>query len=73
MFKSRKFWKRFITILFILPILLFSLVTLIIYWKQDAIVKSILESANKDFYGLVEIKESHIAPFANFPYISIDL
>lgn len=73
MFKSRKFWKRFIIILFILPILLFSVVTLIIYWKQDAIVKSVLESANKDFYGLVEIKESHIAPFANFPYISIDL
>jgi hypothetical protein len=73
MFKTKKFWKRFVIFTLILPVLLFTVLTFIIYWKQDAIVKSVLESANKDFYGLVEIEESHIAPFANFPYISIDM
>ena len=31
------------------------------------------EQANKDFNGKIEVGGSHIAPFANFPNISIDL
>jgi hypothetical protein len=73
MWKRGKFWKRVVLLLLIAPIVLFSFITLVLYWKQDAIVQSVLESANTDFYGKVEIEESHIAPFANFPYISIDL
>ena len=28
---------------------------------------------NEDFHGEIVIEDSHVSPFANFPYISIDL
>ena len=71
--KRKKFWKRVFWFLFALPVLLFSLLIFIVYLKQDAIVKDIIETANKDFKGAIRIKDSHVAPFANFPYISIDI
>ena len=55
------------------PILLFWTVVLIVYWKQDEIVQELIATLNEDFVGEIEIKDSHIAPFENFPYISIDL
>jgi hypothetical protein len=73
MLKSWKFWKRIIIVLIILPVLLFTTVITVVYWKQDAIIQELLETANEDFAGKIEIKDSHISPFANFPYISIDL
>jgi hypothetical protein len=72
-YKRRKFWKRFLLALILTPIILFSTVITIVYIKQDAIVKELIENANEDFVGTVRIKGSHIAPFANFPYISIDI
>jgi hypothetical protein len=45
----------------------------IIYSKQDEIVQDLITKTNEDFVGTIRIKDSHIAPFANFPYISIDL
>jgi hypothetical protein len=45
----------------------------LIFWNQDSIVQELIETANKDFKGTLEIKDSHISPFSNFPYISIDL
>jgi hypothetical protein len=71
--KRKKFWKRFILVSIITPIVLFFTVVLIVYAKQDAIVKNLIETANKDFKGAIRIKGSHVAPFANFPYISIDI
>lgn len=72
-FKRKKFWKRVFWFLFITPILLFATLVFIVYLKQDTIVKDIIETANKDFKGAIRIKDSHVAPFANFPYISIDI
>lgn len=45
----------------------------IVYSKQDDIVQGLLKTLNNDFNGKLEIKDSHISPFTNFPYISIDL
>lgn len=59
--------------LVLVPVLLFSILVLIVYWKQDAIVQMLLQNANKDFKGRIEIRDSHISMFENFPYISIDL
>jgi hypothetical protein len=56
-----------------LPILLFVTLTTVLYVKQDAIVKELIQTLNEDFKGEIVLKESHISPFANFPYISIDL
>ena len=71
--KSRKFWKRLIFTIVFLPIILVTVLIAILYWKQDAVVQKLIADMNKDFRGRIEIKDSHISPFANFPYISIDL
>ncbi|UKN02091.1 AsmA family protein [Paracrocinitomix mangrovi] len=71
--KRRKFWKRLIIWLILAPILLFFTVVLIVYIKQDAIVQELISDLNEDFVGKIEIEDSHVSPFENFPYISIDL
>jgi hypothetical protein len=71
--RSRRFWKRFLLLLILVPVTLVITVIAIVYAKQDAIVQDLITNANEDFIGSIRIKESHIAPFANFPYISIDL
>jgi len=71
--KRKKFWKRTMWFGLITPILIFSILVFVVYLKQDAIVKSLIKTANQDFNGTIRIKDSHVAPFANFPYISIDI
>jgi hypothetical protein len=66
-------WKRLLILLLIIPGLLFGTAIAVVYWKQDEIVQEFITTANEDFTGLLEIDNSHISPFANFPYISIDL
>lgn len=73
LFKTKKFWKRFVLYLIVTPMLLFSLVVLIVYWKQDALVQELIATLNKDFKGEIRISDSHVSPFENFPHISIDL
>ncbi|MEX1003372.1 MAG: AsmA-like C-terminal region-containing protein [Crocinitomicaceae bacterium] len=71
--KRRKFWRRLFVWTIALPIVLFFLLVGIVYWKQDAIVQELITTLNEDFVGQIEIKDSHVSPFENFPYISIDL
>lgn len=73
MLKRKKFWKRVLIWLLIIPILLLSIGVAIVYWKQDSIVQHFISTANDDFKGRIALAESHIAPFTNFPYISVDL
>ncbi len=75
MSKSKTFWKP-LTILagiVLIPVLLFGAVVGILFWKQDTIVQEFISTVNEDFTGRLEIRDSHISPFASFPYISIDL
>lgn len=71
------FTKKRVRLLFLLiilvPVALFSLLVGIIYFGQDAIVQHAIGIANKDLKGRFSVSGSHIAPFANFPQISIDL
>lgn len=69
----KKFWKRLILTLIVIPLILLTVLITIVYFKQDSIVQDLIKTANKDFEGKIKIKDSHIAPFSNFPYISIDL
>ena len=71
--KRRKFWKRFIIGAIALPIVLFFSVVMVAYWKQDEIVQELVSTLNEDFVGEIEVEDSHISLFENFPYISIDL
>lgn len=68
-----KLRKRIILLFLLIPVLFFGALTAVVYWKQDAIVQELLNTANEDFKGVLEIGDSHISPFANFPYVSIDL
>lgn len=54
-------------------LVLVGIVLSIVMWKQDEVVQHILTYANQHYKGKITLKGSHIAPFANFPYISIDL
>lgn len=65
--------KRIFTGLVFIPVLLIAICIAVIYIGQEAVVKQIISKANEDFKGKVIIQSSKIAPFANFPYISIDL
>lgn len=52
---------------------MFGFLIAVIFWKQDAIVQELITTVNEDFIGELEVQDSHISPFANFPYVSIDL
>ncbi|MEO1448296.1 MAG: hypothetical protein AAFV07_02145, partial [Bacteroidota bacterium] len=52
---------------------LFLLLAGILYGQQDAIVQQAIGYANESFTGRISLEGSHISPFSNFPYISIDL
>lgn len=71
--KRRKFWIRLIVLTLLIPVFLFVLLIGILYWKQDQVVEELVSKMNEDFEGHFEIGGSHISPFENFPYISIDL
>jgi hypothetical protein len=73
MLRKKKFW--FITgiILLFLPIILITGTVAVVYYKQEDIVQKLLTTVNEEFQGKITLESSHIAPFANFPYISIDL
>jgi hypothetical protein len=36
-------------------------------------VQQLINTANQNFAGKLKVKSSHISPFTNFPYVSIDL
>jgi len=69
---GRKFWVKFVLALLIVPIIFLVTLTTVVYFKQEQIVKELITHVNEDFTGHIEIKGSHISPFAAFPYISID-
>jgi hypothetical protein len=71
--RRKKIWKRILLAVVLIPVILFGVLMAVLYWKQDTIVQQLIDTANRDFAGELEIQDSHISPFANFPYVSIDL
>ena len=43
------------------------------YIKQDKLVENVITDLNNNFAASIELGGSHISPFKNFPYISVDL
>jgi len=66
-----KFWKRLVLLSILLPILLVGVLIFIIYQKQDGLVQRKIDALNNTHQGLIVVGETHIAPFKNFPYVSI--
>ncbi len=73
MSKNKFRWKRVIIGTILAPFAVFGILILVLVWKHDSIVHDFISTASEDFTGHLKIKGSHISPFANFPYISIDL
>ncbi|NBO61505.1 MAG: hypothetical protein EBU82_11140 [Flavobacteriia bacterium] len=69
----RKWMFWLLATVLLVPILLFFVVVVVLYLKQDDFVQYGLTHANQDLKGQLKIRDSHIAPFQNFPLISIDL
>jgi len=70
---GKKKWIRLSLSIILLPVLLFVTITSIVFFKQKEIVQELLVHINVDFEGSIQLKGSHVSPFAAFPYISIDL
>lgn len=68
--KLKQLKKALIYSLSIITLCLVVLIALI-YFKQDQIVQSQIDSLNSTFSGEIRVGDVHLAPFANFPYVSL--
>jgi hypothetical protein len=69
--KRKKFWWWFLSITLALPVVLFGVLLLIVYFNQDAIVQNEIDKMNRHHKGMILVGDTHLAPFEDFPYISI--
>ena len=68
-----KIIRRILIWVIVVPILLFILVLLIALAKQDAIVQSQIATLNHSYAGEIAVGDVHLAPFKNFPYVSLKI
>lgn len=74
--KSRKIARiglKWLLGLSIVLIALLSTLFVLLLWQQEQVVQQIVTYTNQHYKGKITLKGSHVALFANFPYISIDL
>ncbi|MEB3345147.1 AsmA-like C-terminal region-containing protein [Aquimarina gracilis] len=69
--KIKKFWKRILLVLILVPILLVGGLMLYIQSNQSEIIKGEIAKLNKEHKGFISVGESKLSLFGNFPYISI--
>jgi len=68
--KKRKFWRRFILITILLPVLFLSAIIAYIYVKQDDIIQNEITILNQQHKGLITVGDTHLSLFGNFPDLS---
>lgn len=68
---KRKKIRWFFFFAFLIPICLLGIALVYVYQNQQAIVQAEIDALNQGFQGEISIGETHLAPFENFPYISI--
>jgi hypothetical protein len=64
-------WKRLILFGALLLLLFNGVLFFILSQKQDALIQQEIAALNQGYQGSIVIGAIHIAPFKNFPYISI--
>ena len=69
--KIKKFWKRILLALIIVPILIVGGLILYVQSNQSEIIKSEIAKLNEEHEGLVRMGDSKLSLFGNFPYVSI--
>ena len=73
MSKKRRVWRSIILSIVLLPVFSFSIILFLIHYKQDVFVQKFIATLSQEFKGHITVSGSHISPFENFPYVSIDL
>ena len=70
-FKRWKFWKRLMLLGILLPILLFGISIVIVNQAQGDLIQQEIDVLNNTHKGLIEVGNTNIDPFKNFPYVSV--
>lgn len=63
----------YLSLLAFLPLILGISSIWIVYHNQNVLTQRAISAINEQFVGELTIQDSYVSPFANFPYISIDL
>ncbi len=71
--KTRKRILIGFSLIIFIPVVLFLTGAALVYSHQDELIQKVLSEVNQRIGGAMTIEEVHIAPFKNFPYVSIDL
>jgi uncharacterized protein involved in outer membrane biogenesis len=66
-----KFWRNLLILLFIVPITLFGIALIYVLQNQQSIIQTEIDTINQGYHGQITIGSTHLAPFKNFPYLSI--
>ena len=69
--KIKKFWKRILLALLLIPIIVVGGLMLYIQSNQSEIIKGEIAKLNQEHQGLIRVGESELSLFGNFPYTSI--
>lgn len=69
--KIKKFWKRILVGLILVPIIVVGGLILYIQNNQSEIIKGEIAKLNKEHKGLISVGQSELSLFGNFPHISI--
>lgn len=70
---TRKKWWLLLGTILALPVLLFLAGVAVVYVHEDELIQQGIEAVNERIEGAMAIDEVRLAPFKNFPYVSIDL
>lgn len=73
MSKRKKIGLSLFLIFIVLPLLLFGGVITYVAQNQNQIVQDELKTINAGHQGKISVGATHLAPFENFPYISIKI
>lgn len=65
------FLKRLFVGVIIIPLVLILALITYLYFQQDAIVQAQISELNTTYEGKISVGDVHLAPFENFPYISL--
>lgn len=69
---KRKGWI-ILCMVMLVPVFLFAGIVYYVYSQQDKMTAVLLERVNESFAGRIHISKTKVAPFVNFPYVSVDL
>ncbi len=71
--KRRRFWKRFVLIVIIIPTFLIAALLLYVQANQANIIQNNVAKLNEQYKGAISVGKSELSLFGNFPDISIKI